>query len=67
MMQYEIDQLNRGVSDIVSAIENLNVHDIAFLLVKESPDMASELQFALSVAFQERDLSKHMESKHATK
>jgi hypothetical protein len=66
MMQYEIDQLNRGVSDIISAIENLNVYDIATLLVKQSPDMASELYFALFVTFQERDLNKHMENNYAT-
>ena len=58
MHDYQRDELFRGVYDVLSVLEHVNINDLAFHLVKESPELADELSTALGFQLMDSDFNK---------
>lgn len=59
MQTWEQDEFFRGVDDVVSVLEHVNVNDLAYQLVKECPDRAGMLAMAIDFELMDKDLSKN--------
>lgn len=58
MQTYEQDEFFRAVSDVETILENVNIDDLAFQLVKRVPELADKLTFSLDCYFMESDWNK---------
>jgi hypothetical protein len=55
MLTYEQDEFFRAVSDVETILENVNIDDLAFQLVKRVPELADKLAFSLDCHLMESD------------
>ena len=53
------DQFFRAVCDVETVLENVNINDLAFQLVKRVPELADKLAFSLDCYFMESDWNKN--------
>ena len=58
MQTWEEDEFFRAVSDVENVLENVNIDDLAFQLVKRVPELADKLAFSLDCHFMESDWNK---------
>jgi hypothetical protein len=59
---YEEDIIYRGVNDILFNLERLPIDDVAYLLVKYSPELSKELNFSLTNILAARDFIKELKN-----
>lgn len=59
MQRNEQDEFFRGVFDVVSVLEHVNVNDLAHQLVRECPERAGMLALAIDFELMDKDLVKN--------
>lgn len=57
MKTWEEDEMYRAVDDVICILENVNINDLAFHLVKESPELADQLSTALGFELMDNDIN----------
>lgn len=55
MQKIQQDEFFRGVFDVISALEHVNVNDLAYQLVKECPEKAGMLSLAIDFELMDKD------------
>lgn len=57
MQTWEEDEIYRAVDDVLCILENVNINDLSFHLVKESPELADQLSTALGFELMDNDIN----------
>lgn len=58
MQNLHKDEFFRAVCDVETILENVNIDDLAYQLVKNVPELADKLAFSLDCYFMESDWNK---------
>ena len=59
MQKIQQDEFFRGVFDVVSVLEHVNVNDLAYQLVRECPERAGLLAMAIDFELMDKDFVKN--------
>lgn len=57
MQTWEEDEFFRAVSDVENILENVNVNDLAYQLVKKCPERAGMLALAIDFEIMDKEIT----------
>lgn len=59
MQTWEQDEFFRAVSDVLNVLDNVNIDDLAYQLVKNNPEAAENLSLSIGFHLIDKELARN--------